>query len=68
MEDTGIGIPPEAQANVFDLFTRASNHKRRDSSGLGLAISKQLVELHGGTLELRSTAGEGSIFTVFLPN
>jgi len=68
VEDTGIGIPNEAQANIFDLFTRASNHKRRDSSGLGLAISKQLVELHGGTLELRSVAGEGSTFTVFLPN
>jgi signal transduction histidine kinase/CBS domain-containing protein len=68
VEDSGIGIPPEAQANIFALFTRASNHRRRDSSGLGLAISKQLVELHGGTLELRSQPGEGSAFTVFLPN
>lgn len=68
VEDTGIGIPPEEQVNVFDLFTRAANHKRRDSSGLGLAISKQLVELHGGTLELRSTPGQGSCFTVFFPS
>ena len=68
VEDSGIGIPAEAQANIFALFTRASNHRRRDSSGLGLAISKQLVELHGGTLELRSIQGVGSTFTVFLPN
>lgn len=68
VEDSGIGIPAEAQANIFALFTRASNHRRRDSSGLGLAISKQLVELHGGTLELRSSPGEGSTFTVFLPD
>ena len=68
VEDSGIGIPTEAQATIFDLFTRAANHKRRDSSGLGLAISKQLVELHGGTLELRSQPGQGSCFTVFLPD
>ncbi|MBT9587710.1 CBS domain-containing protein [bacterium] len=68
VEDSGIGIPAEEQASIFELFTRAANHRRRDSSGLGLAISKQLVELHGGTLELSSAKGEGSCFTVFLPD
>jgi signal transduction histidine kinase/CBS domain-containing protein len=68
VQDTGIGIPTEEQATIFDLFTRAANHRRRDSSGLGLAISKQLVELHGGSLELRSVPGEGCTFSVFLPD
>jgi len=67
VEDSGIGIPPEEQSNLFELFTRASNHRRRDSSGLGLAISKRLVELHGGSLELFSKPGTGSRFTALFP-
>lgn len=67
VEDSGIGIPLEDQTAIFDLFTRAANHRRVDSSGLGLAISKQLAELHGGTLELSSNPGQGSRFTLFLP-
>lgn len=68
VQDTGIGIPPEEQETIFDLFTRAANHKRLDSSGLGLAISKRLVELHGGTLDLSSEPEQGSCFTIFLPH
>jgi signal transduction histidine kinase len=67
VEDSGIGIPSEEQSSLFELFTRASNHRRRDSSGLGLAISKRLVELHGGSLELFSQPGAGSRFSVVFP-
>ncbi len=68
VEDSGIGIAPEDQVRVFDLFTRASNHRRRDSSGLGLAITKRLVELHGGTVELESQPPQGTRFRVYLPD
>lgn len=68
VEDSGIGIPPEEQAHIFDLFARAANHRRLDSSGLGLAISKQLVELHQGRLQLRSQLDQGSCFSIFLPS
>lgn len=66
--DTGIGIPHADQETIFDLFTRAANHRRLDSSGLGLAISKRLVELHGGTLTLQSEPEQGSCFMLYLPD
>lgn len=68
VEDSGIGIPAADQPTIFDLFSRAANHKRVDSSGLGLAISKRLVELHGGELQLHSVVDQGTRFTVFLPD
>jgi signal transduction histidine kinase/CBS domain-containing protein len=64
--DSGIGVPLEEQSTIFDLYTRAANNRRLDSSGLGLAITKQLVELHGGQLELTSQPGQGSRFRFFL--
>ncbi len=67
VQDTGIGIDPSEQEKVFGLFQRASNHKRKDSSGLGLSIARQLVEMHGGELTLSSVPGEGSTFRVSLP-
>ena len=68
VEDNGIGIALDEQVRVFDLFTRASNHRRRDSSGLGLAITKRLVELHGGTVELESEPERGTRFRVYFPD
>jgi PAS domain S-box-containing protein len=68
--DTGIGIPKEAQARVFDLFTRihASDPIKTSGLGIGLALAKQLVELHSGRIEVRSDGdGTGSEFSVYLP-
>ncbi len=64
VRDTGIGIPPEKQALIFDAFTQADNSttRRYGGTGLGLAIASQLVGLMGGSLKLDSTPGEGTRF------
>jgi signal transduction histidine kinase len=69
VRDTGQGIPAEEQPYVFDRFWRGDAARARStgSSGLGLAIAKQLVRAHKGTIEVASTAGEGTRFTVTLP-
>ncbi len=67
--DTGIGIPAEALAHVFERFYRTDAARNRESggAGLGLAIARKLVEDHGGRIEARSEVGRGSTFTVRLP-
>jgi signal transduction histidine kinase len=69
VEDTGIGIPAEDQAAIFDEFKLASSEQgaQYEGSGLGLTIAKKLVELHGGRIWVRSQVGEGSTFFVALP-
>jgi signal transduction histidine kinase len=69
VEDRGIGIPQEELSSLFTRFGRASNARRRGiaGSGLGLYISKKIVEAHRGTLVVRSIEQEGSTFTVMLP-
>lgn len=63
--DTGIGIPPDRQATVFEPFRQADGSTSRcyGGTGLGLAISQRLVSMMGGTLSLRSKPGEGSTFS-----
>ena len=68
IEDTGVGIPEEALPTIFDSFQRADMIKNRtiEGTGLGLAITKRLVESMGGNITVRSTYGEGSIFSFTL--
>lgn len=66
VRDTGCGIAPDELAAVFDRFYRGRTSRAR-GSGIGLAIVKQLVEAHGGTVEVSSQADQGTVFTVRLP-
>lgn len=67
--DTGIGVPPDKHAVIFESFTQAdsSTTRRYGGSGLGLAISKRIVERMGGEIWVESREGEGSCFTFKLP-
>jgi signal transduction histidine kinase len=67
--DTGVGIPPDMQSQVFDLFAQVERgHGPTDGLGIGLALVRQLVALHGGGICLKeSTVGQGSTFLVRLP-
>lgn len=66
--DTGVGIDPEHRAQVFEEFRQVGDHAGRvEGTGLGLALTKRLVEAHGGRMELESELGRGSTFTVILP-
>jgi len=69
VQDTGVGIAPEILPRIFDLFTQAERTLDRSQGGLGigLALVQRLVELHGGTVEVTSTLGQGSEFIVRLP-
>ena len=70
VEDTGIGIKTEQIPLLFKLFQKLENHRKRvyGGTGLGLALTKQLVELHSGTIEVDSLVNKGSIFTIRIPN
>jgi len=61
--DNGPGIPPELQEKIFDPFYTT----KRDGTGLGLAISKNIIQDHGGSLDLQSQSGKGTAFVIRLP-
>ncbi len=67
--DTGIGIKPEDRERIFDEFEQVDSSLSRQSggAGLGLALTKKLVELHGGVINVESTPGKGSTFTFMIP-
>ncbi|TWU59890.1 Sensor histidine kinase YycG [Rubripirellula tenax] len=69
IEDNGPGIPEDEQPKVFDKFYRcvATRESTERGNGLGLAFAREVARLHGGDLDLRSTLGEGSVFTLRLP-
>ena len=69
VRDTGVGIPKESQQLVFEEFTQVENRlqKRVKGTGLGLPLCRKLAALLGGRVELQSTLGEGSTFSVVLP-
>ena len=67
VEDTGIGIPEELQAGIFEPFVQVDTDNRKEGSGLGLAISRDLARGMGADLVVKSVPNKGSIFTVILP-
>ncbi|NOS35439.1 MAG: two-component sensor histidine kinase, partial [Deltaproteobacteria bacterium] len=69
VSDTGVGIGAEDIPHLFDRFYRVDKARTREAggAGLGLSICKNIVEAHGGRIEVRSEPGEGSTFSVYLP-
>src|SRR5262249_52783705 len=67
--DTGVGIAPEDQQKVFEEFYQAGGDysRKREGTGLGLALAKRYIELHGGQIQVKSGVGHGSTFTFTLP-
>ncbi|MBA2713669.1 MAG: HAMP domain-containing histidine kinase, partial [Rubrobacteraceae bacterium] len=67
VSDTGVGIPEQELPLIFERFHRLDSSRTQGGAGLGLSIARQIVEAHGGTIETRSTVGQGSTFTLVLP-
>ena len=62
--DNGPGVPPERHDEIFDAF---SSTKGQRGTGLGLAVTRKIVEEHGGTVDVESEVGKGSLFRILLP-
>jgi signal transduction histidine kinase len=69
VRDTGQGIAANDQAKIFEKFQQADNltARKQGGAGLGLAIAKRFIEMHGGCISVESTVGEGSTFSFTLP-
>ena len=69
VSDTGSGLAPEEQERIFQRFYRTAETRSQgiEGSGLGLCITRSIATAHGGTIQMASTPGHGSTFTVLLP-
>jgi signal transduction histidine kinase len=67
VKDSGIGIAEKDTVHIFKKYFRTEQAAGFKGSGLGLALSKEIVEAHGGTIEAESVEGKGSVFTVIAP-
>jgi signal transduction histidine kinase len=67
VRDTGTGIPPDEIPRIFDRLFRGDTSRAERGLGLGLSLVKAVVEAHGGSVEVSSEPGRGSVFTVVLP-
>ena len=69
VKDTGPGVAPADQKRIFEQFQQvdSSSTRKKGGTGLGLSISRQLVDMHGGRIDLDSTPGVGSTFTIVVP-
>jgi len=67
VSDTGIGIKKEDLKNIFDLFYRGTNSRREEGMGIGLSVVKNIVDIHGWTIDVSSEKGQGTCFTVTIP-
>jgi signal transduction histidine kinase len=68
VEDTGIGIHEDEISKLFQDFQQLPNSRKAgQGTGLGLALTRRIVEAQGGTIEVRSKPGEGSVFSATLP-
>jgi len=68
VDDTGVGIAPEDQEAVFEEFRQVGTaDKKVEGTGLGLALSRKFIELHGGRIWVKSHVGTGSTFTFTIP-
>jgi len=69
VSDTGIGIAPEDREAIFEEFRQVGSDysRKREGTGLGLTLTRKFVEMHGGTIWVKSEVGKGSTFTFTLP-
>ncbi|MNV80838.1 Sensor histidine kinase TmoS [compost metagenome] len=69
VKDNGIGIPKNIQGQIFDKFTRAKRQGTagEPTTGLGMYLTKRIIELHDGSIEVESDGESGTSFSVFLP-
>jgi two-component system phosphate regulon sensor histidine kinase PhoR len=68
VSDTGVGIPKEHLARIFERFYRVDKARSRDlgGTGLGLSIVKHIIQLHDGEIYVESRSGSGTVFTIYL--
>ena len=67
MKDTGVGIPEAQQAQIFSRFYRGEEQARQEGVGIGLYLTREILQKEGGYIKVSSQPGEGSIFSMFLP-
>ena len=67
VQDTGMGIPPEELEKIFQPFYRVDESRHTSGFGLGLSLASRFIKLHKGVIQVQSTPGQGTLFTIQLP-